>query len=171
LNKDYKDIAETTAYHSLNYLKNKLNITHEFYKGWKDALIAGEEIYYVGIINGNPYLERVNPLYFSYDQTADLEFIHDSDWCCRKMIMSATEIYDRFYDKMSEKQLNELLEMIEDTSRGGINPEVRKTSLDYPHIKTHTINGFTSNPFEGNDNINVWHCCWKSFKKIGFVTY
>ena len=87
------------------------------------------------------------------------------------MIMSATEIYDRFYDKMSEKQLNELLEMIEDTSRGGINPEVRKTSLDYPHIKTHTINGFTSNPFEGSDNINVWHCCWKSFKKIGFVTY
>ena len=171
LNKDYKDIAETTAYHSLNYLKNKLNITHEFYKGWKDALIAGEEIYYVGIINGNPYLERVNPLYFSYDQTADLEFIHDSDWCCRKMIMSATEIYDRFYDKMSEKQLNELLEMIENTSRGGINPEVRKTSLDYPHIKTHTINGFTSNPFEGSDNINVWHCCWKSFKKIGFVTY
>lgn len=26
------------------------------------------------------------------------------------MIMSATEIYDRFYDKMTEKQLNELLE-------------------------------------------------------------
>lgn len=171
LSKDYKDIAEVTAYHSLNYLKNKLNVVHEFYKGWKDALIAGEEIYYVGIINSNPYLERVNPLYFSYDQSADLEFIHDSDWCCRKMIMSATEIYDRFYDKMTEKQLNELLEMIDDVSRGGINPEVRKTSMDYPHLKTKTINGLTSNPFEGSDNINVWHCCWKSFKKIGFVTY
>ena len=171
LSKDYKDIAEVTAYHSLNYLKNKLNVVHEFYKGWKDALIAGEEIYYVGIINGNPYLERVNPLYFSYDQSADLEFIHDSDWCCRKMIMSATEIYDRFYDKMTEKQLNELLEMVDDVSRGGINPEVRKTSMDYPHLKTKTINGLTSNPFEGSDNINVWHCCWKSFKKIGFVTY
>ncbi|YP_010509835.1 portal protein [uncultured phage cr19_1] len=171
LSKDYKDIAEVTAYHSLNYLKNKLNVVHEFYKGWKDALIAGEEIYYVGIINGNPYLERVNPLYFSYDLSADLEFIHDSDWCCRKMIMSATEIYDRFYDKMTEKQLNELLEMVDDVSRGGINPEVRKTSMDYPHLKTRTINGLTSNPFEGSDNINVWHCCWKSFKKIGFVTY
>lgn len=170
LSKDYKDIAETTAYHSLNYLKNKLNVTHEFYKGWKDALIAGEEVYYVGILNGDPYLERVNPLYFSYDQTADLEFIHDSDWCCRKMIMSATEIYDRFYDKMSEKQLNELLEMIEDSSRG-INPELRKTSMDYPNIKMKSINGFTSNPFEGTDNINVWHCCWKSFKKIGFVSF
>lgn len=171
LSKDYKDIAETTAQHTLSYLKNKLNITHEFFKGWKDALIAGEEVYYVGIINGNPYLERVNPLFFSYDQQADLEFIHDADWCCRKMIMSATQIYDRFYDKMSEKQLNQLLEMIEDTGRGGINPEVRKTSLDYPHIKTHTIGGFTTNPFDDVDDINVWHCCWKSFKKIGFVTY
>lgn len=171
ISKDYKDIAEVTAYHSLAYLKNKLNVTHEFYKGWKDALIAGEEIYYVGILNGDPYLERVNPLYFSYDPSADLEFIHDSEWCCRKMIMSATEIYDRFYDKMSEKDLNSLLEIIEDTSRGGINPEVRKTSMDYPHIKTKTINGLTSNPFDGSDNINVWHCCWKSFKKVGFVTY
>lgn len=171
ISKDYKDIAETTAQHTLSYLKNKLNVTHEFFKGWKDALIAGEEVYYVGIINGNPYLERVNPLFFSYDQQADLEFIHDADWCCRKMIMSATQIYDRFYDKMSEKQLNQLLEMIEDTGRGGINPEVRKTSLDYPHIKTHTIGGFTTNPFDDVDDINVWHCCWKSFKKIGFVTY
>ena len=43
MSKDYKDIAEVTAYHSLNYLKNKLNITHEFFKGWKDALVGGEE--------------------------------------------------------------------------------------------------------------------------------
>lgn len=170
LTKDYKDIAEIAAQHSLNYLKQKLNVTHEFFKGWKDALIAGEEIYYVGVINGEPYVERVNPLSFSYEQSADLEFIHEASWCCRKINMSATEIYDRFYDKMSEKQLNELLDMMDDGTRGGLNPQVRKTSLDYPHIKTKTINGFSSNPFQNADNINVWHCCWKSFKKIGFVT-
>lgn len=170
LTKDYKDIAEIAAQHSLNYLKQKLNVTHEFFKGWKDALIAGEEIYYVGVINGEPYVERVNPLSFSYEQSADLEFIHEASWCCRKMNMSATEIYDRFYDKMSEKQLNELLDMMDDGTRGGLNPQVRKTSLDYPHIKTRTINGFSSSPFQNADNINVWHCCWKSFKKIGFVT-
>ena len=168
--KDYKDIAEITAYHSLNYLKNKLNITHEFFKGWKDALIGGEEIYYVGIVNGEPCLQRINPIYFDYDSdTSDLEFIHEAQWCCYEMIMSLTEVYDRLYDKMSEKQLNELLDMMDDRSKGGVTPEVRKTSLDYPHIKTHSINGFSSNPFEEADNIHVWHCCWKSLKKIGFV--
>lgn len=171
MSKDYKDIAEITAYHSLNYLKNKLNITHEFFKGWKDALIGGEEIYYVGVLNGQPCMQRINPLYFDYDtETSDIEFIHEAQWCCYEMIMSATEIYDRLYDKMSEKQLNELLELMEDGAKGGINPELRKTSLDYAHIKLHNINGFTSNPFDDSDNIRLWHCCWKSFKKIGFVT-
>lgn len=170
ISKDYKDIAEITAYHSLNYLKNKLNITHEFFKGWKDALIGGEEIYYVGILNGEPCLQRINPIYFDYDSdTSDLEFIHEAQWCCYEMIMSLTEVYDRLYDKMSEKQLNELLDMMDDRSKGDVTPEVRKTSLDYPHIKTHSINGFSSNPFEEADNIHVWHCCWKSLKKIGFV--
>lgn len=169
LQKDYKDIAETEAYHALQFLKRKLNLTHEFYKGWKDALIGGEEIYYVGVINGDPYVERVNPMYFDYEHSLDLEFIDDAAWCRRKMIMSATEIYDRFYDKMSERQLNELLELIDQRPGAGNNPEIRKTSMDYESIKLHKINSFTDNPFDV-DHIVVYHCCWKSFKKIGFVT-
>lgn len=167
--KDYKDIAETEAYHALQFLKRKLNLTHEFYKGWKDALIGGEEIYYIGVINGDPYVERVNPMYFDYEHSLDLEFIDDAAWCRRKMIMSATEIYDRFYDKMSERQLNELLELIDQRPGAGNNPEIRKTSIDYESIKLHKINSFTDNPFDV-DHITVYHCCWKSFKKIGFVT-
>lgn len=169
IQKDYKDIAETEAYHALQFLKRKLNLTHEFFKGWKDALIGGEEIYYVGVINGEPYVERVNPMYFDYEHSLDLEFIDDASWCRRKMIMSATEIYDRFYDKMSERQLNELLELIDQKPGAGNNPEIRKTSMDYESIKLHKINSFTDNPFD-IDHIVVYHCCWKSFKKIGFVT-
>lgn len=169
LQKDYKDIAETEAYHALQFLKRKLNLTHEFYKGWKDALIGGEEIYHIGVINGDPYVERVNPMYFDYEHSLDLEFIDDAAWCRRKMIMSATEIYDRFYDKMSERQLNELLELIDQRPGAGNNPEIRKTSIDYESIKLHKINSFTDNPFD-IDHIVVYHCCWKSFKKIGFVT-
>lgn len=169
LQKDYKDIAETEAYYALQFLKRKLNLTHEFYKGWKDALIGGEEIYYIGVINGDPYVERVNPMYFDYEHSLDLEFIDDAAWCRRKMIMSATEIYDRFYDKMSERQLNELLELIDQRPGAGNNPEIRKTSIDYESIKLHKINSFTDNPFD-IDHIVVYHCCWKSFKKIGFVT-
>ena len=42
-------------------------------------------------------------------------------------------------------------------------------------MSSYTNNG--SGPFvaaiydeKGNHNVNVWHCCWKSFKKINYVT-
>ena len=169
MQRDHKDVAESCAYHSLEYLKKKLNLSHEFYKGWKDALIGGEEWYYVGILNGSPCLERVNPMFFDYERSADLEFIHDASWCVRLMVMSAPEIYDRFYDKMTEKQLNELLELIDEKPGAGMSPQLGKSSLDYNHIKMQKINSFSDNPFDV-DHISVYHCCWKSFKKIGFVS-
>ena len=55
------------------YLKEKLTLDNEFIKGWKDALITGTEIYYVGVLNDEPYVERVNPMFFSYDKSPDLE--------------------------------------------------------------------------------------------------
>lgn len=170
LSRDYKDVVETTAYHSLQYLKRKLSISHEFYKGWKDGLIGGEEIYYVGILNGQPYMERVNPMFFDYEHSLDLEFIHDASWCCRLMIMSPTEIYDRFYDKLSEKQLNDLLDLIDMKPGVGAHPQMKKSALDYNHIQMNSLNPYSNNPFD-SDHINVYHCCWKSFKKIGFVTF
>ena len=112
MQKDYKDVVENTAYHTLAYLREKLNIDNEFIKGWKDALIAGTEIYYVGVLNDDPYMERVNPMYFSYDKSPDLEFIEDGSWCCRRMRLPVAEIYDRYYNKLTEKDLNKLNEML-----------------------------------------------------------
>lgn len=169
MSKDYKDVIENTAYHTLVYLREKLNIDHEFIKGWKDALIAGTEIYYVGVLNDEPYLERVNPMFFAYDQSPDLEFIEDASWCCRRMRMPVAEIYDRYYDKLSEKDLNKLNEML--TGRPS-NDMGDKDPVDNfgGGIQMHIYD----NPLfdqKTRSSINVWHCCWKSFKKIYYVTY
>ena len=48
-------------------------------------------------------MERVNPMYFSYDKSPDLEFIEDGAWCCRRMRLPITEVYDRYYEKLTEK--------------------------------------------------------------------
>ena len=168
LNKSYKDVIENTAYHTLTYLREKLNFDNEFIKGWKDALIAGTEIYYVGVLNSEPYLERVNPLYFSYDKSPDLEFIEDGTWCCRRMRMPYTEIYDRYYDKLTEKDLNKLEEMMTGRPSNDIGDKGPIDNVN--HINMHIYD----NPMYDQNtryNINVWHCCWKSFKKIYYVTY
>ena len=165
MDKDYKDIVENTAYHSLTYLREKLDLDNEFIKGWKDGLISGREIYYVGVLNAEPYAERVNPICFSYDKSPDLEFIEDGSWCCRKMRMPITEVYDRYYDKLEEKDLDKLEEMIGSTpgrnlgDRSPVDMGIQLRIYDNPI-------------FEGcgKSLVNVWHCCWKSFKKIFYVT-
>lgn len=165
MDKDYKDIVENTAYHSLTYLREKLDLDNEFIKGWKDGLISGREIYYVGVLNAEPYVERVNPIYFSYDKSPDLEFIEDGSWCCRKMRMPITEVYDRYYDKLEEKDLDKLEEMIGSTpgrnlgDRSPIDMGIQLRIYDNPIFEG-----------AGKSLVNVWHCCWKSFKKIFYVT-
>lgn len=171
LTKDYKDIAEATAYHSLKFLIKNLNLPHEFFKGWRDALIAGREIYYVGIRNGEPYVESVNPKDFKFMYGDNIEFIHDASWCDRKMLMSVTELYDQFYDKLSEKQLNELLDTIGQKPTSGYGPDKSPVD-DFLHIKTKTYSSLPNhNPYGDVDEILVHHVCWKSFKKIGFVSF
>ena len=167
MDKDYKDIVENTAYHTLTYLREKLGIDNEFIKGWKDALISGQEVYYVGVLNAEPYVERVNPMYFSYDKSPDLEFIEDGAWCCRRMRLPITEVYDRYYDKFTEKDLIKLEELINTVPANNLGEHGIRD--DFRGIQLH----FYDNPIydeKGNHNVNVWHCCWKSFKKINYVT-
>ena len=165
MDKDYKDIVENTAYHTLTYLREKLDLDNEFIKGWKDGLISGREIYYVGVLNAEPYAERVNPIGFSYDNSPDLEFIEDGSWCCRKMRIPITEVYDRYYDKLKEKDLDKLEEMISSTPGRNLGDRSPVDMGIQLHIYDNPI-------FEGTGKslVNVWHCCWKSFKKIYYVT-
>lgn len=168
MRRDYKDVIENTAYHSLMYIHEKCGIDNEFIKGWKDGLIAGQEVYYVGVQNGDPYMERVNPVYFSFDQSPDLEFIEDASWCCRKMRLPVAEVYDRYHDKLSEKDLDKLNEML--TGRPSNDLGEKDPVDNFNHIQMHIYD----NPVfdqKTRHNINVWHCCWKSFKKIKYVTF
>jgi hypothetical protein len=170
MSKEYKDVAESSAYHAMSYLKERLNTRHEFNKGFSDLLKGSKEIFYVGIQNGDPTLERVNPLYFTHDTAPDLEFIEDGDWACRRMRMSYTEAYDRLYDKMSEKDLDKLLDITGQKPTSGKYGPMKNSMVDYVHMDTMISNPRNEDNFDSNV-VNVWHATWKSYKKIGFVKY
>lgn len=167
MDKEYKDVVENTAYHTLEYLKEKLSLSNEFIKGWKDYLISGLEVYYVGVINGEPYTERVNPMDFSYDQSPDLEFIEDGSWACRKMRLPVSTIHDRYFDKLTEKDLNKLNEMLTGTPAGQTGEKDPVDNFNHINMTIYDGNAYDK---KSRHHINVWHVCWKSFKKIYYVT-
>jgi hypothetical protein len=168
VNSDYTNPAEIVAHRSLEYLKALLRLDNETLKGFKDGLIAGKEILYCGIHNGEPILERVNPLEFAHDNDPELDDIEDGDWASRHMRMTPTSIYDRFNDVMTESDLNKVLELTEGRGGTGKTPE-----SDFSRIEYKTVN----NPVKtDNENlqatyIDVWHVVWRSFKKVGFLHF
>jgi hypothetical protein len=163
---NYTNPAEVVAHSSLEFLRASLRLDNETLKGFKDGLIAGKEIFYTGIHNGDPLLERVNPLEFSHDNDPELDNIEDGDWATRHMRMTPTAIYDRFNDIMTESDLNKVLDLVEGKGGTGKRPE-----SDFSRIEFKTV----SNPVsEDTENlqaayIDVWHAVWRSFKKVGFL--
>lgn len=163
---DYSDIAEMAAYHSLEYLKEKEEIQDKFIQGFKDGLIAGIEAHYVGIVNGEPTLERVNPYYLSYDNSPDVRYIEDGSYAVYRKRMTIPAIYDRLYELMSEDDLNKLTEKYENSVKGSSN-----VPGDYNKIVWKSFGPINEDQEFDSESIDVWHVTWKSFVKVGFLTY
>lgn len=170
LRRSYKTIAENIANHSLNYLRRKLSLDNEFLHAYKDFLIAGKEILYVGAINNEPYVERINPVGCDHDNSPELKFIEDGEYFSRVLYLSPSALYDRFYDIIDEATFDKILEYIDGGSTGKIKPsEVASKSIIYKE----KLSDVTSTTPSGEDLYNtvaVYHAVWKSYKKVGFLT-
>lgn len=162
----YSTPEETLAKNTLNYLHEKLNLQNEYLKGFKDLLIAGTDPYFVGADNGDPVARRVNPKYLTWDYSMDSDFIDESDWQVYHMQMSPAEIYDRFYDFIEESDLDKILEYVGGTPMSGNKLGEVNTIIN----RTYLTSDITSSEFT-DDTLDVWHVAWKSYKKVGFLSY
>lgn len=163
----YRDMNEVAMTHGLEYLKKELNTKFELNKGWKDLLIAGEEFYWVGIVNGEPALERVNPIEFDYDKHPNLYFIDDASWCCWKRLMTPAMIVDCYADYLTSEDLQKIDNFTSTGQMPGTGSTVNyqpPTIKNIPVAPTDIYNGFVSN------YILVYNVEWISMKKIGFLT-
>lgn len=169
----YYSPEEKAADNTLKYLKHKLDLDDTFLRGFEDGLISNDEIYYVGIINGEPYVERVNPLSFSYDRSPDLKGIEEGDWAVRQMEMSSSEIHDRYYDLMDESTFDEILAYINEGSTAP--QQLTGSNINTDYIRWRDVSEFSARNYNENERRGyttvVYHGVWRSYKKIGYLYY
>lgn len=173
------DLVESQANKILKSLRRKLN-THEiFKKGWKDALIAGEEMYWIGISNNEPIARRVNPVNTTVVLDADSDFIDDAIAVVEVRMLAPATIIDEFGDKLTPKQVEELEAITRGTSNiyqqaSGLNPTF-VVDKDLSAIDTGTPSGFNSfgstNGSFNSQLVRVVRVEWKSFKKMYHLMY
>ena len=169
LERDFTDTVENIAYSSLKYLIEKEDLKDKFITGFRDVLTVNREVYYTGVRGGEPVCERVNPMEFSCDQSPEVNYIEDGDWAVRKMKMTPSAIYDRFYDIMDESDLDNMLKLSDSQYAMDKKGDIEKPYIMWRNIET--MASSTYNQFESTGMLDVYHVTWKSLKKIGFLSY
>jgi len=172
----YKDLREIMASRSLEYLTKKLDIDTKLRIGFEDALIAGEEIYRIDEVNGEPTCKRCNPLEVFYLLPHNSFYIDDSDVIVEETWMSVGQIVDTWYDELTPEQIDYIergvnrVGSLTDT----LNYETPRNiyTSDIPEIDTvNDLSQQYSYYDKGRDKIRVLRAVWKSRRKVGIVNF
>ena len=150
--RSYKDNRAIMGQDALDYLTYNLDLKDELQEGFFDWLISGQVYSYKGVCYDDVEYEIVNPKDFWYYAPDGVKFVEDSDLTCRKFIDTVNGVVDKFREHLTDKDIEKLE-----------NPYSPHGIID---------NIFT--PQKESDlarEVGVYHTTWKSFRKIGFLTY
>lgn len=167
------DLIESQANKLLKVLKKSLDLKNVFKKGWKDALIAGEEIYWTGILNGEPVTRRVNPVDISVIMPIDSDFIDDAVAVTEVKLMPIAAILDSYGDLLTPGQIDKLEELAKTFYSKNISNG--SFSLDQDggvNIIPATVNAssnYAGKTYDGS--IRVVRVEWMSMCKVGILKY
>jgi hypothetical protein len=152
----WQDSRAIVGQQVLNYLRDNLDLPDKLQQAFFDWLVSGYVYTYKGVCMDDVEYEVVSPLDIDYSKSPGIEFVEDGDWVVRKELMSSNAVLDSFYDLLNDKQV----EQIEQPHRN------RSGSFAIPFLQR------VDETFGDDERfIEVMHVCWKSFKKVGILTY
>jgi hypothetical protein len=168
---EYSDIREKTGQETLNYLKKEQHLDDKFHRGFKDALIAGEEIYWIGEINGEPVVRNVNPVDATIIMNPDTEYVEDAQAIIEERWMMTGAVIDEFFKSLSDKQIDEI-----ETNNGANGGSSGSLNYNYSNFSIRSSDEYTKanryyRSHDTDGTIKVVRCEWKSMRKIGFLTF
>lgn len=153
-NGSYKDIVATNGYKALKLLIHDLNLKESLKDEFKDFLIAGMVGNLKQVKRSLIERDRISPKWLSTNKAPQTKNFEDASDTVVKFRITVADLVDLFYEELKEEHLIKL-EQDEDTYRRGL----------FNFFNVH------GNQDEGIAKIDLFYTCWKSRKKIGFLTY
>ncbi len=169
------DILEAKSNKLLKILKKKLNTKLLLNQGFKDALIAGEEIYWTGILNGEPACRRCNPLNMTIILDDSDMFIDDAIAVIEERLLTIPSIIDEYGDELTKADLDKLQSYSNGVfgtfnSTGGFTP-VFETINGTQVLGGVTPSSSSTNNNSSNFSLRVDRVEWIGMKLVGTLKY
>lgn len=181
---EWQDFREIRGNELLKHYIKEYDIPNIFNSGFVDALAVGEEIYQCDIINGEPTIERINPLKIRIFKSGYSNRVEDADIIILEDYWSPGRVLDTYYDVLTTKD-REYLEKLPDHVGQAATDSMDNIDERYGFVNNHMIGdeistqGFFWDPLGGYDGINnsllpydmagnlrVLRVYWKSRRKI-----
>lgn len=165
----YQDLRESTATKILEYLKRSLKLKNKFQDAWEDALLAGEEIFKIGIVANEPTVRKCNPLEITALLPHNQYTLDEAEVIIEETWLSVSEVVDMFYDVLTPSEIDSLEE-----SESSIN-NLKFNSTIFPdkaYLSDQTT-PFTYDYsfYDAQGNVRVSFVTWKSKKKVGELKF
>jgi len=171
----HSDLVERTSNHVLQYLMREQDLEYKFNAGFKDALIAGEEIYWTGIVSGEPVCRLTNPLDITVITDPDSDFIDDAIAIMEERWLTVPTIIDEYYqsEDFTDAMAKKLEAKFSSLGNGGYGIDApENTSVDIiikgDDAKRHK-DSINKRSHDADGTVRVLRCEWKSQRKIGFL--
>lgn len=155
MQREYQDPAEVLSSQLLEYLQNKCNLKRKFSEFFLNGLLTARSIMYVGVVNDEPEVWVINPRRFNFSKASDSKYIEDSEWAVCEHKMTPSQIAGYFSSELSDKELDAIYEF--------------SSKFNLSEDQQDLFNKIESD--EEDRDLSVFHCVWKSLRKIGFMTY
>ncbi len=171
----YQDARERRATHILKYLSKTLDLEKIFNDGFKDALIAGEEIYQCDIIAGEPVMKRINPLNIYTIRSGESNRIEDSDIIIINSYMAPGMVIDEYHEELTSKEIDQIEEgHISGSGNSGLDIGEQYGNIMLDDVidtsRFHAGENF-GDSIDEQGNIRVLKVYWRSLRKIKKLKY
>ncbi len=169
----HSDLNERTSNHILKYLMRSESLEYKFNEGFKDALIGGEEIYWTGIISGEPRCRLTNPLDITVVSDPDSDFVEDAIAILEERWLTVPTIIDEYYqspdftDKIAKKLE---AKYTSGGDFGGDGPEYNSVEFVIKaDDEARHSNQLKGRSHDTDGSVRVLRAEWKSQRKVGYL--
>jgi hypothetical protein len=175
-----QDIRERMATQLLTVLYKEEELQYKFNKGFEFALIAGEELYSIQIVGGEPRVFIEDPLTIFTVRSGDSPFIEDSDIIIKDVYRPIGSVIDDYYEFLTPRDIDKLEKGTHSTSptkynelpNWSIPQNYYMEAFDQPIVlPAFDMNHLNDGWFDADGNVRVTQVMWKSLRKLGKRTY
>lgn len=170
----YRQSREILAQQILEYVVKKQSLHEKRNDAFKHGAIAGEEIVWVGVRNGEPVVEVLNPLHVFYHKSPDVKYLHKGLYAGYKSYMTSGDILDKWGNRLAEEDLEKIQRRYPFGS--GMQDNIIGKDMNYINYDIEyefNRRGIGAVGQNGNADSTDWlvtHVEWRSQKQIGFLT-